>query len=171
MVSKWQVLSRLPEYRDQWKIVVEDQYVPDIMAEIGRNQALFGKYYDTFSDLFLRDNVRDIANELYDFCDHNISYKEETVKVQSSALPTGMLLRGKGDCKHYALFIGGVLGSLNRLYNTGIKWRYNYAAYKKGEDVPYHVFVSAWDPERDEELWIDPTPGSSGKTPTLLVTQ
>lgn len=168
-MSKYEVLHRLPDYRDQWEMVVKRQDVDDIIAEIVGCQKRFAKYYDKFSGLFLRDSVADIAGELYDFCVHNIDYREETVKVQSSAIPTGIILRGMGDCKHYALFIGGVLGSLNRLYRAGINWCYYFAAYKPGEKEPYHVFVSVYDPVSGDELWIDPTPGASEKEPTLLI--
>lgn len=171
MVTKQQILARLPTYRDEWEVVKKKQYVNDIIREILTCQDLFAGYYDSFSVLFLRDSVERIADALYDFCVQNIDYKEETVKVQSSAIPTGILLRGMGDCKHYALFIGGVLGSLNRLYGTGINWWYCFAGYKPGDKEPYHVFVAVYDPVSKDELWIDPTPGAGQKEPTLLITK
>lgn len=171
MVSKYEVLGRLPEYRDEWELVVKKQYVEDIIQEILRCQKMFAGYYDRISGLFLRDSVAKIAEELYNFCEDNIDYKEETVRVQSSAIPTGILIRGMGDCKHYALFIGGVLGSLNRLYKAGIKWWYCFAGYQPGDKEPYHVFVAVYDPASGDELWIDPTPGSATKNPTLLITR
>lgn len=168
-VSKWAVLSRLPAYRDQWQVVTGNQDVGDIIKEIVYCQRKFGKYYDRFSDLFLRDTVAEIADALHEFCELEIEYREETVKVQSSAIPTGILLRGRGDCKHYALFIAGVLASLNRLYGLGIKWWFYFAGYEPGDQEPYHVFVAVWDPVAKEEIWIDPTPGAAYKTPTLLI--
>lgn len=168
-VSKYEVLSLLPEYRDQWQLVVKDQDVDDIIQEIKRCQKTFAPYYDRISKLFLRDSVAGIADELYDFCVQNITYREETVKMQSSAIPTGVLIRGMGDCKHYALFCGGVLASLNRLYGLGINWWYYFAGYKKGDQEPYHVFIGLYDPQAREEIWIDPTPGSATKVPTLLI--
>lgn len=168
-VSKYQVLARLPRYQDKWELVVKEQDVDDIMTDIARRQKMFGPYYDKFSSLYLLDSVKDIANELYDNCVQWITYREESVKVQSTAIPTGILLRGFGDCKHYASFIGGVLGSLNRRYHAGIDWWYCFAAYKKGEQEPYHVFVALMDPDTGRELWIDPTPGAESKTPTLLI--
>lgn len=169
-VSKWQVLARLPDYRDQWEVVKKRQYVNDIIREILGAQKMFAGYYDKFSDLFRYDSVRETCEELYSFCEQYITYKEESVKVQSSAIPTGILLRGQGDCKHYALFIGGVLGSLNRMYGEGIKWWYCFAAYN-GDPEVYHVFVAVRDPETGQEMWVDPTPGSGSKTPTLLKTK
>jgi len=167
MVSKYDVLALLPPYNDQWELVKENQYVRDIVREILESQSRYGKYYDRFSWLFLSDSVDTIANELYAFCKRWIKYREESKYEQTAALPTGILTRGVGDCKHYALFTGGVLGSLNRLYSLGLKWCYCFAAYR-GEDEPYHVFVSLYDPETDCEIWIDPTPGAGGN-PTLLI--
>lgn len=165
-VTKREILSRLPEYTDQWQVVRQTQYVPDIVNEIVTAHRLFGSYYDCFSSLFWSDDVSEIADDLYHFCKANIRYREETVNRQTTALPTGILTRGYGDCKHYASFVGGVLASLNRKHKAGIKWWYCFAGYKPGAVEPYHVFVAVNDGR--EEIWIDPTPGS-GATPTLFI--
>lgn len=141
------------------------QYVDDIVKEIGNAHNRYAGYYDKFSDLFYDTSVARICDRLYDWCKDNIRYEEEDENAQTTALPVGILTRGKGDCKHFASFIGGVLGSLNRLYGTGIKWYYYFTGYRKSSE-PYHVFVSV--DNGDHQIWVDPTPGAGDEDPTLI---
>jgi hypothetical protein len=159
------ILAKLPPDKDQWVKIKDTQYVPDIITEICTAQRLYGAYYDQFSYMFLADTTEEIAEKLYWFCKENITYREETVDFQSSAVPQGILSRGYGDCKHYALFCGGVLGSLNRMFNCRIPWEFFFAGYN-GAKEPYHVFVTIQEP--GIELWLDPTPGSGG-TPSVHI--
>lgn len=165
-VTREIIISRLPPYRDEWELVTAEQYVPDIIQEIVTAHRLYGSYYDKFSYLFYSRNPDVVTESLYRFCKSNIDYREETIKRQTSALPTGILTRGYGDCKHYALFNAGVIGSLNRLYGCCFDADFCFAGYE-GAKEPYHVFVSVTDSE-ETEIWLDPTPGSGG-TPTLLI--
>lgn len=165
-VSREIVLSRLPPYQDKWGLITAEQYVPDIIKEIGTAHRLYGSYYDCFSYLFYSRNPDVVTESLYRFCKNYITYREETVDIQTSALPTGILTRGYGDCKHYALFNAGVIGSLNRLYGCCFAADYCFAGYE-GAKEPYHVYVSVTDSELSE-IWLDPTPGS-GSIPTLLI--
>lgn len=167
VVSVNGVLSRLPPYADEWVLIKRDQYVPDIIKEVTTAHRLFAGYYDQFSYLFYDENPGVVADSLYDFCKENIRYREEDVHFQTSALPTGILYRGYGDCKHYALFTAGVIGSLNRLYGCCLNAEFWFVGYR-GAKEPYHVFVNVRDSEND--IWVDPTPGSGG-TPTLVVTK
>lgn len=167
MLIREQVLSRLPPNQEQWVLVNEKQYVRDIIEEIMFCQSLFAPDYDRISSLFLDDSPSAIAHRLYNFCKRNIAYREETDERQTSALPAGFISRGYGDCKHYALFCGGVLASLNRLYGLGLKWNYYFAGYR-GADTPHHVFVSVTDTD-GTEIWIDPTPGAGTEVPNLLI--
>jgi hypothetical protein len=162
-----QILQRLPPYRDQWELVKDRQYVPDIMEEILRAHREFGGYYDKFSSLFFTTDLDALADNLFYFCKGNIAYREENERRQTTALPTGFLTRGYGDCKHYALFSAGVLDSLNRQMGLGLDWWYCFAGYD-GADEPYHVFVAMRD-AKGGEVWIDPTPGAASNVPTLLI--
>lgn len=166
-VSAEQILNRLPPYVDEWELLVEEQYVSDIIKEVGEAHKLFAWYYDQFSDLFYNRNAKIVADNLFTFCSDYIRYKEETVQVQTSAIPAGILYRGFGDCKHYALFSAGVISSLNRLYNCCFDASFYFVSYRKGKE-PYHVYVCLRDSETDCDIWIDPTPGSGG-TPITVV--
>lgn len=165
MVTRETLLTKLPPYRDEWKLINPHQYVPDIIEEICAAHSLYGVYYDAFSGSFFTSDARGLCEELYLFCKRNIEYREETVEQQTTALPTGILQRGYGDCKHYALFNAGVIESLNRVYGCNFEWSYMFAGYG-GAAEPYHVFVCVR--YCGEELWLDPTPGSGGE-PSVLV--
>ena len=166
-VTSDDILYKLPAFRDQWVVVNEDQYVSDIISEMMYMHRACEVYYDLFSYEFCTSDPDRIATKLYRFCRDNIEYKVETIKKQTTAVPQGILTRGYGDCKHYALINAGILSSLNRMYGYNFDWCYYFAGYD-GATEPYHVFVAVYDYDADEEIWIDPTPGSGG-TPSVLV--
>lgn len=165
MVTPDMILARLPPYQDEWQLVKSEQFVPDIIREICTAHRMYGGYYDKFSDLFYSADPGTVADRLYSFCKSYIEYQEESVDHQTSAIPTGILYRGRGDCKHYALFTAGVIASLNRLYGCCFEAYFYFVGYRRAKE-PYHVYVSVIDAET--EIWVDPTPGSGG-TPTLKV--
>jgi hypothetical protein len=102
--------------------------------------------------------VEKICKSLYSFCKKNIGYKEEDTAFQTTAIPTGILTRGEGDCKHFSSFCGGILDAINRLTGKKIKWWYRFASYNALDSTPHHVFVVVL--HNKEELWIDATPYS-----------
>lgn len=118
--------------------------------------ALCAKQYDRFADLFAGGNV---PYKLFKFCKDNLPYNVESGDEQTTQTPAGIVtmasIRGV-DCKHYSLFIAGVLESLNRLGLGDYDGAFRFARYngKKRED---HVFVVLYNPD-GSETWIDPTP-------------
>ena len=170
-VTREKILKALPGYEDSWQLVREKQFVPDIINEIITAHKLFCRYYDCFSSFFMVNDVDTLADNLYFFCEENIRYTEEPKERQTTALPTGILIRGYGDCKHYASFCGGVISSLNRVCGAGIEWYYYFAGYRGNDgsipEEPYHVFVAI--KTGDSEIWIDPTPGAGTTEPVLLI--
>lgn len=167
MVTAEQVLSRLPPNRNELELIKDKQYVPDIIQEVCTAHRLYGKYYDMFSDLFYSCDPETVTEQLYWFCKQNITYSEEDIDFQSSSVPQGILSRGKGDCKYFALFNAGVIGSLNRLYGCSFDAAFYFAGYRRAKE-PYHVYVAVVD--RGNEIWLDPTPGNGG-TPTVLIAE
>lgn len=165
MISRESVLSRLPAYRDEWVLINANQYVKDIMREIGETHTLYKGLYDQFSYLFYTTDPITITESLYRFCKNNIRYSEESVNFQSSAVPQGILTRSKGDCKHYAIFNAGVISSLNRCYGCCFDASFMFVGYRRAAE-PYHVFVRVGN--GDYDVWLDPTPGS-GSVPTLVI--
>lgn len=163
MVSRTDLLKVLPPDADKWILVNPKQDVYDIIRLIVRSHKQFANYYDRIAPFFYRNGVKRTADEIYNFLKREIKYKEETMKAQTTALPTGILTRGFGDCKHYASIAGGILDAINRIYGKNIKWFYRFASYKILQRTPYHVFVVIED--GDTEIWIDPTPGANDGLP------
>lgn len=163
-VSKELLLNRLPPYRDKWVTVTPNQSLDDLIEGIKGYHKAFEPYYDRIGGYFVGRDIAETCDNLYYNVKRYIRYKEETKDWQSSAVPNGMLLRGQGDCKHYASFIAGCLDAINRSGAQAIDWCYYFASYKLGVRDPYHVFVIAFD-EKGNEIWIDPTPGSAGENP------
>lgn len=162
------LLDVLPPYTDQWVLVKDNQEVSDIITEILTANDHFKGYYDALAPYFWTGDIRSTCEALFGFCKRNIKYQEETDVAQTSALPTGLLHRGFGDCKHFSLFIGGVLGAIERVYNEPVNWCFCFASYKIDQRTPYHVFVVCEMPDGGY-MWVDPTPGASGSVPVWVI--
>lgn len=161
------LLKKLPPYRDKWVTLHERQTVKDIISEVLEAHEHFAPYYDKIALYFDSETVEGICDKLYRFLKKNIKYREETEDEQSSALPTGILTRGYGDCKHYSGFSGGVLDALRRS-GKSIDWNYRFASYKILSSDPHHVFIVVHDPGHGKEFWIDPTPGAEKLEPCWI---
>lgn len=169
-VSRDMLLAELPPYRDEWVTIAEKQEVErDIIPEIVNAHRLFAKDYDKIAIFFVGDTLKQTCENLYNFCIENIRYREEAERLQTTALPTGLLTRGYGDCKGYASFIGGCLDAISRATGERIDWYYCFASYEIDQRVPYHVFVVV--ETENGPLWVDPTPGSEGRTPVWEITE
>lgn len=163
------LLQCLPPYEDKWITVHPKQSVRHIINEILEAHKEFAPYYDDIALYFMEDTTEDICKKLYSFLKKNISYKEEKEDEQTTALPTGILTRRQGDCKHYSSFAGGVLDAINRISGRNIDWNYRFASYDALNSVPHHVFTVVKDEDRNgAEIWIDPTPGASDMVPVWI---
>jgi hypothetical protein len=169
-VSKKFILGELPEYQDKWVTVMQRQAVPDIIRQMYSAHRQYRGYYDLIGLYFEGDTLAETCDNLYNFCKDNIRYREESEEWQTTAQPTGILVRGEGDCKHYASFIAGCLGAIERAEGIPIDWKYCFASYDWTRRTPYHVFVIVTDDEGNE-IWVDPTPGAYGKEPVWMVTR
>lgn len=161
------LLERLPPYRDEWVLIHPAQSVKDIIREALEAHKEFAPYYDNIALFFDADTIEEIAENLYNFCKANIRYQEETEDEQTTALPSGILTRRVGDCKHYSGFSAGVLDALTRLTDKKINWCYRFASYDILKQTPHHVFVVVKD--GDDEIWIDPTPGADVNIPVWQI--
>lgn len=166
-VSAATLLTKLPPYQDKWIVVKDDQQVRDIMERIQVTHKRSIPYYDSICMYFDRPTIKQICNALYDFCIDNIEYDEETVDDQTTAIPTGILTRGYGDCKHYASFCGGILDALNRVAGKNIDWCYRFVSTNILNPTPHHVFVVVKD--GSNRIAIDPTPGAGMNKAVWLV--
>ena len=166
MVSVETMIAELPPYKDEWQILHDDQKVKDIINEIIISHEDFTDYYDRIAYHFDAKDEYKIAEKIVDFLGSNVKYKEETDKDQTTAIPTGILIRGTGDCKHYSSFAAGVLDALKR-EGKKINWCYRFASYRILDKTPHHVFVVI--NPGGNEIWIDPTPNADRLTPVWQV--
>lgn len=129
--------------------------VSDIMKQILSAHKLHRADYDMIAPQFWKGSVKATADYLFDWCKKNIPYAKEPGKRQTSRSPGAIVALSKkvgGDCKHYALWIAGILDGLKRL-GYPVNWRFVFASYDQS-NIPGHVFVSV--KVNGSDYWIDP---------------
>lgn len=155
MPSIQQVRNALPPFRNKKELIRQHQGTNDIIREIVKTHELYETDYDKIFALFDTGKVEDTCKSIWDFLKYNLTYNEESGDEQSVKSPTAILHQGENiDCKHYALFAGGVLDAIKQNYDEPWTWCYRFATDKKGSTEPSHVFVVVSDKGR--EIWVDP---------------
>ena len=153
-MDRMSLLGVLPKYRGTAQLIRADQSVGDIMREVKAAHKLYSRDYDAITSHFdFGDNEIRTLEALFSFLKQNVKYKEESEHRQTSKSPAALLATATGDCKHYALFIGGVLDALNRK-GKNFDWWYRFASYSPMDGTPGHVFVVVRINGR--EVWVDP---------------
>jgi hypothetical protein len=153
VVSPSVLLYYLPPYRRNKELIKEDQYVRDIIKEVLDAHEIYAQDYDAICSFFDGESTEQICRQLFDFCKGFVQYRIEDKEEQTTQSPSGIIVLGHGDCKHYASFIGGCLDALKRK-GKKIDWWYRFASYNWLDDTPQHVFVVVKD--KGKEIWIDP---------------
>lgn len=153
MVLREEILGSLPPYEGRRVLIKQNQDVDDIIKEVLASHKLFARHYDSIYYKFEGKSERELFRNLFDFLKTNIEYREESDRSQMTKSPAALLHHGYGDCKHYALFIAGVLDARGRA-GAPVDWEFVFASYSPVK-VPGHVFVRAWD-SKGREYWIDP---------------
>lgn len=146
------LISKLEPYKNEKKVIIYDQRSNDIINELCKNHNVNKKEYDKISKYFFHDDLLITAKHLFDFCKKNINYVIEKGTDQTLRSPGAILINGKGDCKQYSQFIGGVLDSINRLYKH-VNWVYRFAAYNNNKEIQHVFIVMIYN---NKEYWIDP---------------
>jgi hypothetical protein len=146
-------MQRLPAPTGRSVVIEQDQNVSDIISLISFVHKKNLATYDRIGQYFWTGDLYSTCENLWNFCKDNIAYDIETDKKQTVRSPQRILSERAGDCKHYASFIGGCLGALQRQGHS-INWAYRFASYKVFDSTPGHVFVVVFD--QGEEIWIDP---------------
>lgn len=135
-------------------LIVESQTTNDIIKHICLKHIKCIKEYDEISKKFASGSDNwELSKRLFDYCKRNIAYRIETEERQTISRPSTILANKQGDCKHYALFIAGVIDSLKR-QGRKIDWCFRFANYDFFRTSPEHVFIVVFD--HDDEIWIDP---------------
>jgi hypothetical protein len=149
------LLAKIGAESPQNRLVIDDQDAYDIMKQVSVKHKKCTDYYDRIADDFYSPYLVVTCRRLFDFCKQNIEYREESIGKQYTSAPQTILTRGYGDCKSYALFIGGVLDALRR-QGENINWCYRFASedFLSENPQPGHVFVVV--DTGQGEIWIDP---------------
>lgn len=143
------ILGRLQPYANQERKIVEDQSTGDIISAITKAHDQYKPEYKKIALFFRASNPKQVGRKLFNFLKDNVNYIIEPGEKQTVKSPAAILAQGHGDCKHYSLFIGGVLQQL------GIPFAYRFASYKTFDRQPGHVFVVI-NPGTSQEIWVDP---------------
>ncbi|MET0461915.1 MAG: hypothetical protein ABW007_02130 [Chitinophagaceae bacterium] len=156
MISKSALLAMLPVYQNNVEVIKQRQGTDDIMDEIHNAHGIFADDYAMIYQVFDTGDIRKTCQKLWDWCKLNLEYTVEPGKEQTTKSPAGILQdEQRIDCKHYSLFIAGVLDAIkeNRPGNGVWDWCFRFASYSN-DATPAHVFVVVF--YYDEEIWIDP---------------
>lgn len=145
----------LAPYRNNEVVLSKTQSAGDIINAMLAYHNLYKSEYDKLAPQFLATSDYGVGKKIFNFLKKNTKYEIESDKKQYIKSPSAILYSGSNDCKNYALFTGGVLDAMNRLYNSNIDWCYRYASYKYLDKIPQHVFVVI-NPNTNNEIWIDP---------------
>jgi hypothetical protein len=147
------IMGKLPPATGRSVIIEKDQNVADIISLMTFVHKKNVATYDKIGLSFWTGDIYETCGNLWKFCKNNIAYDIETDKKQTVRTPQRILSERSGDCKHYASFIGGCLGAIERA-GYPVSWCYRFASYKIFDATPGHVFVVVFD--QGEEIWIDP---------------
>jgi hypothetical protein len=154
MVGIGTIRNALPPFRNEKVIITSRQGTGDIINEILKTHTLFEADYDRIYAYFDTGDIYSTSQTIWNFLKHNLRYNAESDGEQSVKSPSAILHPGEHiDCKHYALFTGGVLDAIKRNMGDNWDWCYRFVSYHKGEDFG-HVFVVVTDHGND--IWIDP---------------
>lgn len=154
MPSVGTIKRELPPYEDKRVVLVTDQGTKDIINEILHTHNDHKGDYDRIYRQFDCDgDTNATCKKIWDFLKYNLKYRAESGEVQSVRSPAAILSKSGVDCKHYSLFIAGVLDAIKRNQGDAFDWVYRFASYNH-EAVPGHVFVVVND--NGNEYWVDP---------------
>lgn len=148
------LLGKLKPFANKTVLVSNYQNSADIIQEIIKAHAKYSGEYDKIAPYFWKGNLKKTCEYIFNYLKKNVSYDIEPDTKQTVKSPSAIIAQGYGDCKHYSLFIAGILDSLRRS-GKNINWSYRFANYKLFARTPHHVFVVA-DPKTKREIWIDP---------------
>lgn len=153
------MFNELTPYRNNKYRLKIFQSAGDIMSGIMSTHNIYASEYDKIAKKFDGGSTHQICKRLYNFLLNNTHYVIEKNNLQTLRSPSAILALGSNpkiglDCKSYALFIGGVLGALQRS-GKNIDWCYRFASYNIADPIPHHVFIVV-NPNKSNEFFVDP---------------
>lgn len=150
------ILNNLPYFNNYKVELASNQSVDDIIKGIKIAHIDFANDYDNIAHYFVGRNIEQTCKNIFNFLRANTNYFVESEARQTVKSPSAILQTKNIDCKNYALFTGGILDAINRSGIQHIPYVYRFVSNKLFDSSPSHVFVCAFDGDR--EIWIDPIP-------------
>lgn len=168
MVRVDELIKKLP-LRGKNVLIIANQDDADIINGMLAVHNEFAHDYDNIYRYFYTGNIYTTCQKLWDFLKDNFTYNAEDVELQTVRSPREILTGKRIDCKHYSLFIGGVLDAIKRNEGGNWEWFYRYASYQD-KKVAGHVFVVVKD-SKGNEIWVDPVLNyfDQDKAPTYIL--
>lgn len=148
------IRSKLPPFKNETLVIVDKQSTSDIINGVLGKHRQYETDYDKIYRDFYTGDIYTTCSRLWDFCKYNLDYIIESEDLQSVKSPAAILSPGGSvDCKHYSLFIGGILDAIKANKQANWDWCYRFASYDNSRNVE-HVFVVV--KLKGSEIWIDP---------------
>jgi len=145
------------------------QGTKDIMREILATHEQFKDQYDLIYDQFDDHSIIQICKNLWEFLKWNFPYVAESSDSQSVRSPSAIIMGGAGlDCKHYSLFIAGVMDAFYRNSQFDFEWYFLFVSEERNGHIG-HVFVEVI--KDGHQIWVDPVLSyfNQGKEYTKIV--
>lgn len=157
MVNDAVLLSKLPPFKNEQRLIADNQSTNDIVKGILLAHDHYADQYKRIAPYFVGNTAKQTIENIFDFLKSHVRYViepgiKQTIKSPAAIISTGA--RGS-DCKNYSLFTAGILRAINRLGLQNIPYAFRFAGYRFGSDEIEHVFIVAW-PGTKKETWIDP---------------
>lgn len=147
------LLSKLKPFKNNVVTIKKHQEVSDIIVGMMDWHQKYKSEYDKIYQNFLSSNNHKTFENIFNFLKNKITYQPEPEENQRLLSPSAIITLKNNDCKNFALFIGGLLGAMNR-HGFAINYVYRFASYSIFDKTPGHVFIVI-NPGKNE-FWIDP---------------
>jgi len=149
------IRSALPPYEGKKTLIKQRQGTDDIIREIIKTHEMYETDYDKIYPFHDTADIKSTCENIWNFLKYNLKYNEEPGKEQSVKSPAAILQPGESvDCKHYALYSGGILDGIKHAFAEPWDWCFRFATDKPGLKEPTHVFTVVF--ADGKEYWIDP---------------
>jgi hypothetical protein len=159
-----------PNYRA--RLITNWQSTQDIVRAIQQQHKANRAECKAICSYFDKGSQKETARAIFNFLKSEIQYDREPTSRQTTKTIKRFLSDGKGDCKHYSLFINGILeacGYTNAVYRFAGYSRQGYThvySYLPQTDTVVDAVLSAFDTEKKPIIKKDMSLYSlSGVTP------
>lgn len=154
MISKDELLQKLPPFLNNRTVIMDNQNVNDIITGILETHDKYKSEYDKISNYFLGKNINETAHNIWEFLKQNVPYRIESDNFQTLRSPSSIVSGLPADCKTFSLFSLGILQSLQRKGLINCNLCYRFAGYNDFNNDLEHVFAVI-NPKSQNEIWCD----------------